>query len=380
MCDVDLMKGEKIMSEYVMPNGQSFDNPVPPVNESGEYEIKRKIKKSYNWAGGVMLIQLAIAFAVQFAVSFVYSSVKMAEFMMGNPQASPEEIMEFTMSIQTPFYLLVVNTLCYLIANLACFFIGKGISKTLFPVKLFSKNKLGVPDSLLCVAAILGLQGLSMIVQFIMMSITKVSGVNEATAQMMSFSDNIAHNVLMIVYFVIIAAVTEELLCRGVMMKMLSPVSKTFALVASSVLFGVMHGNFNQMFNGALLGLVLGYAAMKSGSLKLPIICHMAANTNAMILAVLEYKLGEGAGIIEVIYAAILIVVGIVSIIMLYKRNGLINEEEDGFPAADGDKLEVEPEQKKQLTWKLLLKSPTFWIFLVIYIFTAIIMLTPITV
>lgn len=363
------------MNEYVMPNGQSIDNPTPPENQISEREIKRRVKKSYNWAGGVMLIQLGIVLAVQYVISFVYSAVKMVGYIVENPQPTPEQIIEFTMSLQTPFYLLVVNTVCYLIANIASFLIGKRVSKKFFPTKFLGKGKLGVPDCLLCVTAILGLQGLSMIVQFIIMSITKMSGINETTATMMTFSDNVAQNILLVVYMVVIAAITEELLCRGVMMKFLSPVSKTFALIVSSLFFGIMHGNFNQMFNGALLGLVLGYAAMKSGSLKLPIICHMAANANAMLLGLLEYKLGEKAGIIELIYAAVLIVVGIVSVVILLKRNGFINEEKDGFPVAE--KLEVfSPELKKKLTWKLLVQSPTCWIFTVIYIFTAIVMVT----
>ncbi len=346
------------MSEYVLPNGQSFDNPIPPINSQGEHEIKRKISKSYNWAGGIMLIQFLIIQIISVASSFIYSFIFTFQFMAENPDASPEKMMEAVLASQfDPMYLLVVNTIAYLIGNTLCFFIGKGVSKNLFPVKHFSKGKLPAADCGLCILAILGLQGLSMIIQVVVMSITQVSGVNEMTAEMMSFSENMFKNVLMIVYFVIIAPITEELLCRGIMMKMLSPVSKTFALVASAVLFGIMHGNFNQIFNGALLGLVLGYAAMKSGSLKLPIICHMAANANAMLLGALEYKMGEAAGTIEMIYAVVLLVAGIVSIIALIKRNGLINEEKDGFPTEE--KLELTDEQKKKYTFKQLIKSPT---------------------
>ena len=337
------------MSEYVMPNGQSFDDPIPPVNNNTEYELKRKIKKSYNWAGGVMLLQFAIALAVQFAIQIPYEMILTMQYM--SEHASEELDMQALMAwlmphFQDGFYLILVNTIVYLVANLASFFIGKKVSKKLFPAKLFNKGKLKTADCALCVAAVVGLQGISILVQTAMMAITQTSAVNENMAAMMSFSDNVLKNVIMVIYFVFIAAITEELLCRGIMMKFLSPVSVNFALIASSVMFGLMHGNFAQIFNGALLGLVLGYAAMKSGSVKLSILCHIAANTNAMLLATIEYLLPEQAMTIELIYAVILAVTAIISIIALLKRNGWVNEN-DGYEGLE--KLEITPEKKRSL-------------------------------
>lgn len=366
------------MSEYVMPNGQSFDDPIPSDNNISEYELKRKIKRSYNWAGGVMLLQLVFALAVQFAIQIPYQVKLTMEYI--SEHGSITDIEAFNAWIMPFFedglYLIAVNTVVYLVANLLCFFIGRKVSKNLFPAKMFSKGKLSGKDCGLCIAAVVGLQGVSMLIQFAMMTITKTSAMNETMAAMASFSDDILKNVIMVFYFVVVAAVTEELLCRGVMMKFLSPVNKSFALIASALMFGLMHGNFAQIFNGALLGLVLGYAAMKSGSLKLSIACHMAANTNAMLLAAIEHFLPEQAGMIELIYAVVLAVLAVVSIITLLKRNGWVNNN-DGYE--EEEKLEIAPEKTKALTWKLLLKSWTFWVFTVVYLITAIMLLTPVT-
>ncbi|MBQ7980671.1 MAG: CPBP family intramembrane metalloprotease, partial [Oscillospiraceae bacterium] len=130
------------------------------------------------------------------------------------------------------------------------------------------------------------------------------------------------------------------------------------------------------MFNGFLLGLVMGYVAVKSKSLWLPISCHMAANTNAMVLAYFEYKNGEDFLNTELIYAAILVVVAIVAIVLLLKRNGRIDDEKDGYPVEQA--LEVPEEEKPKCKWKALLSTPCFWIFVVIYLITALVMLTPI--
>ena len=364
------------MSEYVMPNGQSFNDPIPPVNNNSEYELKRKIKKSYNWAGGVMLLQFAFAVVVQLAVQIPYEAILTLQYM--NEHSGELDMQAFmawlTPHFQAGLYLILLNTVVYLVANLASFFIGKKVSNKLFPAKIFNKGKLNASDAGLCIAAVVGLQGISILIQSAMMAITQTSAVNETLASMMSFSDDIFKNIVMVIYFVFIAAITEELLCRGIMMKFLSPVSVNFALIASSVMFGLMHGNFAQIFNGALLGLVLGYAAMKSGSVRLPILCHMAANTNAMLMAGIEYFLPDQAMTIELIYAVILAVIAVVSIIALLKRNGWVNEN-DGYEGLE--KLEIASEKTKEFTWKLLLKSPTFWIFTAMYIGTALIMLTP---
>lgn len=334
----------------------------------------KRVKGSYNWAGGLMLIQFAIIMFVSFfgnMVGSVVMSVQIAMQGVTDPAEMQEKLME---GVTSPFYLLIMNTLAYLIANTVCFFISKLASKNVYPAKVFGKSAISPLDGLLCVLTVLGLQGLSMFIQVAIMNITGVTGVNEQAQAMMSFSDDIKHNVLMIIYFVFIAAITEELLIRGGVMKLLSPVSKPFAVIASAILFGLMHGNFNQMFNGFLLGLAIGYAAMKSRSLWVPIVCHMCANAAAMVLSYFEYSVGESFGTIEFIYAGIILVIGAAAAVLLYKRNGKVTEE-DGFPCEGAP---VIADEGKKFTWKAFVKSPTVWITAVIYIIYGISSLTAI--
>ena len=360
------------MNEINQTNAQISAEPVQiqPPNP------KKQVKKCYNWACGSMLCQLLFAYLIMIIISIGYSSVMTAKLMAEGNFTSQAELTNAVAESITPLFNVATTAISYLIANICSYFIANGATKSTFKAKIFGKIKTFVPDSLLCVLAILGLQGLSMIIQVVVTVITKTSGINSETAEMFSFSDDIVKNVVLVVYTIIIAAVTEELLCRGALMKLFSPVNKTFALVASSLMFGLMHGNFNQMFNGFMLGLVLGYAAMKSKSLKLSIICHMAANTNAILLSYFEYKIGDSFFNIELIYAAVLAVIGIVSVIVLLKRNGKINEAEDGFPCETA--IEIPEGEEKSLKWKLLFKSPCFWIFTVIYVFIAITQLNPI--
>ena len=351
-------------------------NTMPPeYTTPPAYAIspRQQVKKCYNRACMAMLFQYLIVNVISFIAMFVYGIVASAQAMANG--ASTEELMSITTNI-SPMFMITLNAICYLIANPVAYLIGNVMTKQYYRAKPFGGIKLPAADCVLAVLAVLGLQGFSLLVQYGLMAITGVSAIDESTASMFTFSDNIAQNVVLVIYFVFIAAITEELLCRGLALKLFSPASKTFAVIASALLFGIMHGNFGQMFNGFLLGLVMGYVAVKSKSLWLPISCHMAANTNAMVLAYFEYKNGEDFLNTELIYAAILVVVAIVAIVLLLKRNGRIDDEKDGYPVEQA--LEVPEEEKPKCKWKALLSTPCFWIFVVIYLITALVMLTPI--
>ena len=214
-----------------------------------------------------------------------------------------------------------------------------------------------------------------MFLQMIMINLTGLMGMSEQAASMSSMSDDITLNILIILYFVIIAPVTEEFLMRGMVMNFLAPINRKFALIASALLFGIMHGNFNQMFNGFLLGLIFGYIALKSGSIIPSIIAHMTVNANAILCTyVYEYKVfaafGEdAASICEMAHFAVLLVIGIIALIFFLKKNGKISKEDMVVPEYS---YEIAPAEEKKLTWGLLAKCPSVWIVIIIYVLTAI--------
>lgn len=89
-------------------------------------------------------------------------------------------------------------------------------------------------------------------------------------------------------YSCILVPVVEELSFRGLVLQSLRPYGDTFALFSSAVLFGMMHLNPIQQPNAFLLGLVIGYFTMVSGSLFTGIVMHAAVNLVAYLFMVLE--------------------------------------------------------------------------------------------
>lgn len=84
---------------------------------------------------------------------------------------------------------------------------------------------------------------------------------------------------------VILGPVTEELLFRGIVYKR---VERSYgfwpALIVSSILFGVMHGNLSQFLYAAMLGILFAYVYHISGSLLLSVVMHVVANATSLVM------------------------------------------------------------------------------------------------
>ena len=92
-----------------------------------------------------------------------------------------------------------------------------------------------------------------------------------------------------LVWVCIIAPVTEEYIFRGAMLRTLSKYGSGFAIVASALAFGLMHGNMGQTPMAFLIGLVMGYVAAKSGNIRQTIFIHMVNNIIASIPQMISY-------------------------------------------------------------------------------------------
>ena len=92
-----------------------------------------------------------------------------------------------------------------------------------------------------------------------------------------------------LIWVCVIAPVTEEYMFRGAMLKTLSKYGSGFAVVASALAFGLMHGNMSQTPMAFLIGLILGYVAAKTGNIRQTIFIHMVNNILASMSQILNY-------------------------------------------------------------------------------------------
>lgn len=89
----------------------------------------------------------------------------------------------------------------------------------------------------------------------------------------------------LIIYTCILGPFMEELLCRGFLLKRARVFGDWTAVVFTSVIFGLMHGNIAQFLYATVIGLILGYVAVKTNTIKYTVLIHIVINTYNMVSA-----------------------------------------------------------------------------------------------
>ena len=119
----------------------------------------------------------------------------------------------------------------------------------------------------------------------------------------------------------IIPALVEEFAFRGIVIGVLRPFGDAFAIIATSAIFGLLHGNFEQMPFAFLVGMVLGLIRIKTDSI---IICMIVHGANNLIAVLLSYVEGIPTPIRSLIYTLYLITVLVLAVTgtMLLKNRG----------------------------------------------------------
>ena len=97
---------------------------------------------------------------------------------------------------------------------------------------------------------------------------------------------NIVQLLSEIVIIGFLPAICEEIFYRGYVLRGLERKgNKKYALLISSLLFAVMHGNFQQMTYAFALGILLGFVVLKTNSLLASIVMHATLNIMSVILS-----------------------------------------------------------------------------------------------
>lgn len=149
--------------------------------------------------------------------------------------------------------------------------------------------------------------------------------------------------ILTIISTAIIPAFVEEYGCRGITFGMLEKYGQGFALMVSSVLFGVMHGNFRQIPFAFLIGLILGFIRIRTGSVWVCFLVHFWNNLISAIMAGIDGIIPtEQINIAYTIYLVIAMIGAIIGILLITKRAGDVYTLE---------KPECEATEKQKTVW-----------------------------
>ena len=117
----------------------------------------------------------------------------------------------------------------------------------------------------------------------------------------------------------IVPAVLEEFALRGIVLGTLRKFGDTFALITSSLCFGIMHGNFEQIPFAFMAGLILGFVTIKTGSLRVAIAIHFLNN---FISVVFSYMRGISETQQNLIYVMLLAVFLVLALFFINRTTG----------------------------------------------------------
>lgn len=117
----------------------------------------------------------------------------------------------------------------------------------------------------------------------------------------------------MLVSGIILAPLTEEFICRGVLLRSFRRFGDVFAVVASSLVWALLHGNFVQGLPVFAMGIFFGMLALKADSIIPTFIIHALNNTIAFASSSVDT-----GNMLARVYAGLFIFVILIMAIVLF--------------------------------------------------------------
>lgn len=122
---------------------------------------------------------------------------------------------------------------------------------------------------------------------------------------------------------VAVPAFVEEFACRGLILGALRKYGNGFAIICSSVIFGLMHGNFEQIPFAFLVGLVLGYVYVQTDTLWISVGIHAFNNFISLFFDFVMEDLPVGIqNSAYVIFITFCLLAGIFAVVLFSKQDG----------------------------------------------------------
>lgn len=120
----------------------------------------------------------------------------------------------------------------------------------------------------------------------------------------------------------IVPAISEEFFFRGALLGAMKPYGQGFAIVMSSVIFGLIHGNLGQIPFAIAGGMFFAFLTVYSGSLIPSIILHCINNLLSVVLDIMLKVCDENVVYaVMIAYYIIFTIVAVVAFAMLSKRD-----------------------------------------------------------
>lgn len=281
---------------------------------------------------GAALLYLAIYFAIQTVVVSIYGSVAVAGKIYDMMLVRDIDFSEITeilyKAVNENAVILTVITNILLV--LTVFIIFKVRKKNFFSEVGFTKPD---PKFILPVMAIGA--SLNVIISVVFSAIPFPESWWEAYYQATVSMDEM--NALTVVAAVLIGPLTEEILFRGLVFTRVSRgFGVTVGILASAIVFGVLHGTMIWGLYTFLFGLILAFVFVRSRSIVFPILLHLSFNLAGVLLS-------DGMPTVFVVISFIVFFAAAADFLIVSGKNGVRRAEASDAPEkSDGEEKKDE--------------------------------------
>ena len=168
------------------------------------------------------------------------------------------------------------------------------------PKAQIEKKRLGFGKFLLCVLIMYGLIFVGALIGLVFHGVLTIPFNNNESTKLVNLLIN-SNSFVRILIVGVIAPIFEELIFRKVLIDHVAPKGELVAILASGIMFGLFHGNFQQCFFACFIGFLFAYIYLKTGRVIYTILLHMTLNTvtSGITIGLIKwfYKVAESIGL-----------------------------------------------------------------------------------
>ena len=299
------------MHEFYQPgsgvpeNGQAPGSGQAFAPHPGYVEEKRRLRRAGNLFGVATLLYFAVSVAFGLLFGFLISLIYQitGRHLFGNSEVS--------------YYLL--NIAAYVLSFALPFSAYVSFVKMPWRVAVPWK-RVRVGTVLLSIPAAFGLSVVGTILTSVLSSLFSLTGYQPVVSDM-PLPVTTPGLVLYFIQLAVLPAVLEEIAFRGILMQSLRRFGDWFALLVSSLMFGLFHLNMVQAPYAFLLGLWFGFLVLRTGSLRISMVLHGCINLSAGLMTLWLNGMPENwVLVVNLVYIVFWLTTGIAGFLFLALR------------------------------------------------------------
>ena len=277
--------------------------------------LKNNIKSSFGKCSKVLLILGILTQCI--GVITVLAIKYRAEIMHFSMNINNNTGKAFGISID--LYNFLISYMPCIVGETIAIFIGLKITRIHIKKDLFCKNNSKAGFVGMACLACIGTGMVSSIIYILYSSLLGVGGVTIPEPDFNMPSNNTFMLTVFLGYVCIIGPILEEIIFRGIILKTMQKYGNFTAIITTSILFAMFHLNLVQFAQPILIGIILGFVTVKSGSIIPAVLIHMFNNSVVFFMSELLSNQNAVTLTISMIYTF----GGVIMLILFIKNYGL---------------------------------------------------------